>query len=278
MTSRSRARTGRTCIAPFLAHHRPRPVHLVRPRCRRAGRHGCGRRGSADGAAPVSVRVQPAGHSGVRRTWPGRSCLPAVPFAAFALVLWAGTRISGRAAAAAGICSVSASEQRPGPAVRPGAVARAAIDAPPLAVHGRDRRYHWATVRLDAAHRRHTGQQAHPAGQDHDGLPPADRELGLGRGVGDTPPDEAVDHPGSVVGQRRFDRHETRYRRRAARGVVVAGRPPARCRDRHHDRAAGDHASIRRAVPARQAPSSIAYPTRLSLPLQIVLGAYAANV
>ena len=55
---------------------------------------------------------------------------------------------------------------------------------------------------------------------------------------------------GSVVDQRRFDRHETRCRRRAARGVVVAARSPARYRDRHYDSAGGDHASVRHPVPA----------------------------
>ena len=64
--------------------------------------------------------------------------------------------------------------------------------------------------------------------------------------------------------------------RRPARGAAVAARPPPRYRDRDHDRAAAITPAFGTQYPLWQAPTCIAYPSPLAIPLQIVLGAYAA--
>ena len=79
--------------------------------------------------------------------------------------------------------------------------------------------------------------------------PPQLRELGLVGGMADCSPDTAPGLGGPAVAQRGVDRHEGRHRRRPARGVVVAPRPPPGCRDGDHDGPFGAYAIIRQPVP-----------------------------
>ena len=88
--------------------------------------------------------------------------------------------------------------------------------------------------------------------------------------------DRASGLVGPVVDPRGQDRHQGRAGRRAAGGVLVAPRPPAGRGHRHHHRAHRRSPAFGNQYLQWPVPSSIARPTRLTMPLQIVLGIYAA--
>ena len=170
---------------------------------------------------------------------------------AFAIVLRAGPQVSGRLAAAAGILLGLAIATQTWPAV----VGPALL----LALPSWRRRAQFAagaagvgavlfaslplTVGTPAARLPYIA--GHIAGTH-----PPHRDLGLVRGMADRSPDTASSLAGPAVAERGVDRHQGRRRRGAARGVLVAPRPPPGHRDRDHHGPGGAYAIVRHPVPA----------------------------
>ena len=195
---------------------------------------------------------------------------------ALAVILRAGPELSGRRAGAAGTLFGLAIATQTWPAVfgpalllaLPSWRRRAQFTAGAAGVMA----LLWVSLRPPSARGRQTAIHCNAVG----GVPAHHRNLGLVRTLAGRSSDEASDLAGSAVAERGVDRHQ-------GRGVGALLAVWWWRRAHPLDVATATTTALLALTPSFgnqyltwQAPSATARPARLSIPLQIVLGAYAA--